>query len=41
MKKIGLSVLLMFGCAKWVYAVDPVTEATFTVQATIANGCAN
>ncbi|MFW1744656.1 spore coat U domain-containing protein [Acinetobacter guillouiae] len=35
MKKIGLSVLLMLA-VQWVYAE---TEATFTVQATIANGC--
>ncbi|MFW1815844.1 spore coat U domain-containing protein [Acinetobacter guillouiae] len=35
MKKIGLSVLLMLA-VQWVYAE---TEVTFTVQATIANGC--
>lgn len=35
MKKIGLSVLLMLA-VQWVYAA---TDATFTVQATIANGC--
>ena len=35
MKKIGLSVLLML-VVPWVYAE---TEATFTVQARIANGC--
>ncbi|MFW1645468.1 spore coat U domain-containing protein [Acinetobacter guillouiae] len=35
MKKIGLSVLLMLA-VQWGYAA---TEATFTVQARIANGC--
>ncbi|MFW1969281.1 spore coat U domain-containing protein [Acinetobacter guillouiae] len=35
MKKIGLSVLLMLA-VQWGYAE---TEATFTVQARIANGC--
>ncbi|MCT9977801.1 spore coat U domain-containing protein [Acinetobacter sp. I-MWF] len=35
MKRIGLSVLLML-VVQWVYAE---TQATFKVQATIANGC--
>ena len=38
MKKIGLSVLLI-SIVQSGFAVDPVTSASFKVQATIENGC--
>lgn len=38
MKKIGLSVLLI-SVVRSAFAIDPITSASFKVQATIENGC--